>query len=424
VVARGGTCTPALAARRSRADHAGVIEARQPSFHVPGLARAGRRVLTALLLGVLPATMVLAILVAGFHDGAGAWALDFKGNFVLPARDILHGVSPYDPAYLERVRAAVASGRASDEFSHGVFAAYPAPALLLGVPFTSLPAAVAEWLWAGLMAGSAMLALRVVGVRDWRVHGAALLTPALAASLAYGTVNGLLMLGLALLWRRRDQALRGGIALGALIALKLLFLPLLAWLLFTRRWRCAGIACAAAVALWLAGWAVIGFDGFTGYPHLLSVLAEIEQGQGFSSTAYARSVGLSELAPVVPYALGACVTGLAWVAVRREAANADAHGFLLMTLAVIAFAPIVWVHYLTLLLVPLAVLRPRLSTAWLVPSLLWVTPYAAYSPAGAAARIVFAVTVAGTVISALGPRELAAVLGAVPRARAGRMPAW
>ncbi len=109
------------------------------AIHLVGLKRTLGRVSTWLLLGALPALLVFAPLVVGFHNGTGAWALDFNGNFVIPARDILRGVSPYHPRYLEHVRAAVAHGRRPDQFSKGVFATYPAPALLIGVPFTYLP---------------------------------------------------------------------------------------------------------------------------------------------------------------------------------------------------------------------------------------------------------------------------------------------
>ena len=57
------------------------------------------------------------------------------------------------------------------------------------MPFTYLPHAVAEWLWVGLMVACAAFALRIVGVRDWRVYGAALLTPALGYSLLYGAME-------------------------------------------------------------------------------------------------------------------------------------------------------------------------------------------------------------------------------------------
>ena len=38
------------------------------------------------------------------------------------------------------------------------------------------------------------------------------------------------------------------------------------------------------------------------------------------------------------------------------------------------FSPIVWLHYLVVLLVPVAILRPRFSAIWLLPVLLWVSP--------------------------------------------------
>jgi hypothetical protein len=385
-----------------------------------GLAIGARRVSQVLLFGLLPLVIVGATLVGGFHTGTGAWALDFNGNFIIPARDILRGVSPYHPAYLAHVRDAVAAGHRSDEFSRGVFATYPAPALLIGVPFTYLPAALAEWLWVGLMLGCAALALRIVGVRDWRVYGAALLAPALGTSLVYGTIGGALMLGLAATWHWRDHAWRGGLALGALIALKLIFVPLLAWLLITRRWLCALLACASAAGLWLAGWALIGFHGFAGYPHVLSLLAQIERNQGFSSISYALSLGLADgVASAVPYVLGSFVLALLWIAVRRGGPRADAHGFLLAALAMIAFSPIVWLHYLVLLLVPLAVLRPRLGIAWLMPSLLWVMPFAAFTPANTIHRLAFAAALMGTVGFAFGAREL--VSGGPRR---GTLPGW
>ena len=39
-----------------------------------------------------------------------------------------------------------------------------------------------------------------------------------------------------------------------------------------------------------------------------------------------------------------------------------------------ALTPIVWQHYILLLLAPLAVVRPRFSPIWLLPILLWVNP--------------------------------------------------
>jgi Glycosyltransferase family 87 len=396
------------------------------AIHLVGLKRTLGRVSTWLLLGALPVLIVFAPLAVGFHNGTGAWALDFNGNFVTPARDILRGVSPYHTAYLEHVRAAVADGRRPDQFSKGVFATYPAPALLIGVPFTYLPAALAEWLWLGAMVACAAVALRLAGARDWRVYGASLLTPAMGTSLAYGTVNCALMLGLAATWRWRDRAGRAGAALAALIALKLIFLPLLAWLVCTRRFAAAAVACAGAAALWLGGWALIGFHGLGDYPHVLSLLSDIERRQGFSTVSNALALGLGgRAASIVPYVLGAGVITLLWLAIRRGGPRADAHGFLLAMLAMLVLSPIVWLHYLVFLLVPLAVLRPRFGVAWLMPSLLWALPFAGYTPANPLQRIAVIAAILGTVALAIGPRSLLPAFSGRPPSRGGgTIPEW
>jgi hypothetical protein len=63
--------------------------------------------------------------------------------------------------------------------------------------------------------------------------------------------------------------------------------------------------------------------------------------------------------------------------------------------ATLALSPIVWLHYLVLLLVPLAIARPRFSLIWLLPILLWTSPrpgyaegYETFLPALAAAILV------------------------------------
>jgi alpha-1,2-mannosyltransferase len=263
------------------------------------------------------------------------------------------------------------------------------------VPFTYLPAALAEWLWAGCMLAAGWLALRLVGVRDWRVYGAALLTPAALSSLLLGAVDFALVLGLAACWRWRDHAGRAGIALGAIVALKLVALPLVAWFVITRRWLAAATAGAVSLALLLAGWAAIGFDGLAGYPHLLSLLTDIEGERGYSAVAYASLAGIPEsAASLAPYLLGALLLGAMWV-VNRRREGADEAVFLLGVLAVLAFSPIVWHHYLVLLFVPLALYSPRFARIWLLPLLSWVAWHGAFLYPSWSDRLVFFVVLAG-----------------------------
>ena len=48
--------------------------------------------------------------------------------------------------------------------------------------------------------------------------------------------------------------------------------------------------------------------------------------------------------------------------------------FTLAVAACLALSPVVWLHYLTLLIAPLGLARPRFSALWLLPIVLWVSP--------------------------------------------------
>jgi hypothetical protein len=59
-----------------------------------------------------------------------------------------------------------------------------------------------------------------------------------------------------------------------------------------------------------------------------------------------------------------------------------------------------WLHYLVVLLVPLAIARPRFTPLWLLPILLWTSPRPGYAegvqtfPPAIAATIIVAVLLA------------------------------
>ena len=59
--------------------------------------------------------------------------------------------------------------------------------------------------------------------------------------------------------------------------------------------------------------------------------------------------------------------------------NGFVDSFGLMSRRLLALSPIVWLHYLVLLLVPTAIARPRFSAIWLLPILLWTSPRPGYA---------------------------------------------
>jgi formate/nitrite transporter FocA (FNT family) len=81
-------------------------------------------------------------------------------------------------------------------------------------------------------------------------------------------------------------------------------------------------------------------------------------------------------ARVLAIAAGALVLiGIVLVGRRhREDPEADRQAFILAIAAAFLFSPIVWTHYLALLVVPIAITRRTLSPLWFVPLAMWATP--------------------------------------------------
>ena len=57
---------------------------------------------------------------------------------------------------------------------------------------------------------------------------------------------------------------------------------------------------------------------------------------------------------------------------RRE--DGDRRAFSMAVIASIAISPIVWLHYFTLLVAPLALARPRLAWPWALLWAFWLIP--------------------------------------------------
>jgi alpha-1,2-mannosyltransferase len=216
----------------------------------------------------------------------------------------------------------------------------------------------------------------VLGVTDWRCYPVALLYPPTLENVEYGAIGPILALLVALGWRYRDRVPRAAAAVGCGVALKVFLWPVVVWLAVTRRWRAAAAATAIAVGLALVSWAVIGFRGLAGYPTLLRRLADIEAESSYSTFAVLRALDVPELAArVLIVAACAALLALAWRAGRApdlEGGERDRRSLTLALAAGLVLTPILWLHYLVLLVVPIALARPRLSALWFAPLALTV----------------------------------------------------
>ena len=56
----------------------------------------------------------------------------------------------------------------------------------------------------------------------------------------------------------------------------------------------------------------------------------------------------------------------------------EVRAFTCAIVAALVLAPVVWLHYLVLLAVPLGISRPRFAPIWLLPIVLWMCPRAGH----------------------------------------------
>lgn len=336
------------------------------------LARALGRTLAALAFGVLPACLFLGVITTAATQGLTAYGLEFRGNLWRPGKLILEGRSPYEPARLDALETAVRHGHVPAALPSLAQAVYPAPAHVLAAPLALLPFGLAMAVFIALSVAAVIGALWILGVRDWRCYGVSFLSYEVIQGIKLGGVTPFLLLGLAWLWRYRDTARRASAAVALMIVAKLFLWPMVFWLLATGRRVAASWSAVLAFAVTVGAWASIGFRGLTGYPHLLSTLASLEQGRGDSVVALGLHLGLSPAASRMA-AVGAGVGLLALTAAVARSGH-ERQAFVLALAAAFTLTPIVWTQYFMLVLVPIAISRPRLSLAWAVPLLLWLVP--------------------------------------------------
>lgn len=303
--------------------------------------------------GILAPLLVLC--VAALH---GQFALDFRHAFLPAARDVLHGMSPFSAVGSPRVVA-------------GTAFLYPPLSAYLLVPFTFLPTTVAEVLAVALVVAAVPATLAVLGIRDWRCYAASFLWWPTIVGIGTANVTLPLLLGLAIVWRYRDRRIVAAVVAGFVVAVKLVYWPLLFWLVATRRYRTAGFAFGATLLFVLLPWSGIGFAGLSSYPHLLSSVSRAEGPRNYSVAALLHAVLPWTAATAVETLLGVAVLALAIVFGRR---GRDRDAFALAIVATLVLSPLLEMHYLAALLVVVALYHRTFSLAWVAPLLIWGAP--------------------------------------------------
>ena len=317
----------------------------QRSISRAGLARAAGRVCFV----ALPVVVTVVWMVASAHRDL--FAANFRTSF-WPAGDrVLRGMSPYvsTPA----------------DFEAGIGFPYSAAAGLFFAPFALLSLSMATALFWVLIGCSLFLTLRLLRVSDFRVFGAVLLWAPVLSAWQVSNVTLILGLGLAVVWTRRDRPMAAGIVFGLLVSLKMVIWPVAVWLLATRRYAAFAYSVACAAVVNAVAWTVVGFDLISPYLRLTRSMTRAQELKSYNLIAYLQLNGLSrqssyvlQLACAIVAAVGCIVLGRLG---RDRAACAVGVGMCML------FSPVVHLEYLALLVVPMALYRPRLHWAWLVP---------------------------------------------------------
>jgi Glycosyltransferase family 87 len=322
-------------------------------------ARDPLRVTVEALLFVAVPLLLLAVFTAAVSRDAYAW--DFHA-FWHGAGAVAHGRDPYSSPGTSP------SGKPYDLYM------YPPLLAELLVPLGLLPYLAAAVIFVVASALAIPLALRLLGVRDWRCYGAAFLWFPVLHGLRLGALTPFLVLAVAACWRLRNPVQRAG-ALAVATVFKLFLWPLLVWEAGRAGVRSAVRAAAAAVLLAAVSWATVGFTGLGSYPSLLRSAESHWEEDGYGFGAVARHAGLSASATgLLLLACGVAGSALVLAAMRRGRVD-DRGGLALLVGVACAFSPAAWPHYWALLLVPVALYAPRLGPAWFLPLALWASPY-------------------------------------------------
>lgn len=328
-----------------------------------------RLAIVAVLFVYLPGHIIERFVIEGFDPGGG---FDFN-IFLRAADDVLNGHSPY-PAQ-------------PHSFTSDANYVYPPLFAFLSTPLTAVPYSVAVGIFAAASIGALMLSLYLFGVRDWRCYSLVVVFPLTRDGFTLGTIGPFLLVTIALAWHFRDRLrVVSAASVGVGIILKLFLWPLVIWLAATRRVWAALLSVLLGALIALVCWAAIDFRGLTDYPALLRRLSHLESLKSYSVVALGHALGLPvSVAWAVAIAIGAALL-IAVVRTGRDTKRPprerDAVSLTYAVAAALVLSPILWSHYLVLIVVPIALARPRLSPLWFVPLIQSALSYAGWKAPG------------------------------------------
>lgn len=309
------------------------------------------------LFGLLPLAVTAYIVLMLMSQPHRFWvAIDFRNAYWVAGHRLLDGGNPY--------------AWTAAEIRSGAAFVYPALSAVAFVPFALIPHVLASDIFMFVCMALGWVTLRVLDVRDWRVYSVLLMWTPFVAGWQTGNETLLLGLMIALAWRHRDRPWAAAVLTAAAISLKPFVWPLGLWLLATRRWRAFARTLICGLAFNLVAWSLVGFNQISTYLHASSLDTHYAWRGGYGVLALVGRLGGGyQLALLIMVLASATLmAGVLYLGVHRRR---DAAALALTVVLMLIASPLVWSHYFVLVLVPLAVCRPRFGWLWLIPVLTW-----------------------------------------------------
>lgn len=292
-----------------------------------------------LVLGVAWAALGLLLL-----PSSAGWGYDLAAYRDAAVRLLEHGTL-YQP---ETVGGAFTPG------PYGLFM-YSPPAGVAMLPTALVSEDVAKMGWHLFHLASLALACALLPVaRDIRlgVLGAALLSQSVTVDGNLGNVSTNLLLPLVIGWRYLDKP-AGSIATAIAITVRPAFAVIVAWQALRGRWKAVAWTVAAGLVLAATALPFVGVQGYLDYIAVLRNLSAADAIGNHALTGWALPAGMA-------------VAAVAVVLSRDKDT-----GYVVAACASLLLSPLLWGHYLAVLVLPAALLAGRYRWAVLLPLLTW-----------------------------------------------------
>ncbi len=309
----------------------------------PSVSRGRLIAVTVAGLGLL--WLVLGLL--SFPGGEG-WGFDYRAYV-----DAANRLAETGTLYLDStIEAPYSPG------PYGIY--YYAPPLAIAVaPLAGVgvdEGIIAWWAIHVLALALACALMPVPNTTRLVAFGVAALSYAVTRDLVLGNVSVILLLLMSAAWRWLDRPL-GSNAQARAMAIRPTLGVLLIWQSLRRQWRAVAWTLGAGVVIILSSLPFVGIDGYLDFVAVLRNLggtSGVQFNHDLASTVLL--LGASEEVATMALLLGfaAAIAAIA-ASLRREREV----GFMVTTTATLLLSPILWDHYLAMLILPAAFLAAR-----------------------------------------------------------------